>query len=141
MPMKATLNWDRELLFSGADEENRLTWFASKTENDPTPRAASPMQAMLQAAAACSAIDVVDILKKRRKTLTALQIHATAERADSHPRVFTAIHFVYEVTGPDLTEKEVNRAIELSLTKYCSATNTLRNAGVDLTWEALVQAD
>jgi putative redox protein len=73
-------------------------------------------------------MDVVSILQKKRQPFTGLQAKVTAERAEEHPRVYTEIHVEYVVTGKDVKPEAVARAIELSETKYCSATAMLRQA-------------
>ena len=81
----------------------------------------SPMEIFLMGLAGCAGIDVVSILKKRRAPFKRLKITATGERADSHPRRYTLIVFNFEVYGQGVKPQDVQRAIELSMTKYCSA--------------------
>lgn len=82
----------------------------------------TPMELMLMGTAGCSSVDVAYILKDRmRADLDALTVTAEADRADKEPKVFTAVRLVYRLTGRGLKEKDVIRAITLSLTKYCSA--------------------
>jgi putative redox protein len=96
-----------------------------------TRRGPSPMQTALLATMACTASDVVLILKKERVPFTALEIDATAERAKEHPKVFTKIHLHYRVRGNGIKESSVTRAINLSSEKYCSVGIMLRRAGVE----------
>ncbi len=91
----------------------------------------SPMQATLLATMACTASDVVLILRKERVPFVALEIDAEAERANQDPRVFTKIHLHYRVRGNDIRESAVKRAIDLSSEKYCSVGIMLRRAGVE----------
>jgi putative redox protein len=79
------------------------------------------MEVVLMGLAGCAGIDVVSILKKRRTPFTGLQIKATGERAEEHPRRYTHIYIKFEVYGRGIKTKDVQRAIELSMTKYCSA--------------------
>jgi len=79
-----------------------------------------PMELLLVGLAGCTAMDVVSILQKQRQPLTGLQVRVTAERAKEHPRVYTAIHLEYVVTG-GVTAQKVERAIALSQDRYCSA--------------------
>lgn len=81
-----------------------------------------PMELVLMGAAACSAFDVVLILRKARAPIIDCVVEAEAERADTDPRVFTRIALVYTVTGHKLDRKQVERAVGLSKDKYCSAT-------------------
>jgi len=79
-----------------------------------------PMEAVLQALAACSGDDVLSILKKKRQKVSALEIHVRGRRAKNPPRVYTEIHVEYVLHGSGLKEKDVAQAIRLSQEKYCS---------------------
>ena len=81
-----------------------------------------PMELVLAGTAACTAFDVVWILKKARQTVTDCVVEADAERAPEDPKVFTRIHLIYRVSGTDLKPAQVERAVKLSKEKYCSAT-------------------
>jgi len=72
------------------------------------------------AAGACSSVDVVSILKKSRQQVLDCEVKLSAERAETIPKVFTKLHLHFEVTGIDLSEKQVERAVQLSADKYCS---------------------
>jgi putative redox protein len=87
-----------------------------------------PLELLLIGLAGCSAMDVVSILQKKRQPFTGLQIKVTAERADEHPRVYTHIHLEYVVTGQGVEPQAVERAMELSQTKYCAAAAMLSKA-------------
>jgi putative redox protein len=81
-----------------------------------------PMRLLLLGAAGCSAMDVTHILKNRmHKKMTGLRVEVQAEQAAEHPRVYTRIELKYLVKGQGLKDKDVQRAIELSNTKFCSA--------------------
>ncbi len=79
------------------------------------------METVLAGAGGCTAYDVVLILKRGRHAITGCQVKISAERADTDPKVFTKIHFTFRITGKDLPPAAVERAVELSHTKYCSA--------------------
>ena len=83
---------------------------------------ARPMELVLMGTGACSAIDVVHILRKSRQAVTGCVIELESERAAEDPKVFTKIHLHYIVTGKGLAPAQVERAIKLSKEKYCSAT-------------------
>lgn len=83
---------------------------------------ARPMELVLMGTGACSAIDVVHILRKARQPITDCVVEVEADRADQDPKVFTRIHLHYVVTGKGLARAQVERAIKLSKEKYCSAT-------------------
>lgn len=83
---------------------------------------ARPMEMLLMGAGGCSAIDVVQILRKARQDFVDCVVELEAERAPEDPKVFTRIHLHYIVTGKGLNPVHVERAIKLSKEKYCSAT-------------------
>lgn len=83
---------------------------------------ARPMEVVLMGTGACSAIDVVHILRKARQPIAGCVVEMDAERAPEDPKVFTRIHFHYVLTGHGLAPAQVERAIKLSKEKYCSAT-------------------
>lgn len=83
---------------------------------------ARPMELVLMGTGACSAIDIVHILRKARQPITDCVVELEAERAAEDPKVFTRIHLHYTVTGKGLSPAQVERAIKLSKEKYCSAT-------------------
>jgi putative redox protein len=81
--------------------------------------ASSPMELVLEALCACTAVDVVSILQKKREPFTAVEVSASAEKAADPPRVFTAIELLYRVAGK-VSRKAVEDAVRLSEEKYCS---------------------
>jgi putative redox protein len=81
-----------------------------------------PMELVLMGTGACSAIDVVHILRRARQPITGCTVELDSERAPDDPKVFTRIHLHYVVTGKGLAVNQVERAIQLSKEKYCSAT-------------------
>lgn len=85
----------------------------------------SPMEVLLSSVAACAAVDIVSMVKKRRKTFIDLKAEVDGERREEHPRGFNSIHIKYIITSPDLKEEELERIIDLAVTKYCSVAATL----------------
>ena len=93
---------------------------------DADSRAAvSPVELLLVAAATCSAADVVSILEKQRAAPRALEVTLRGTRRDEHPRRYTALHFVFTVSGEGADETKARRAVSLSLEKYCSVVASL----------------
>lgn len=84
-----------------------------------------PMETVLAGSAACTAYDVVLILKKSGLDVRACEVITTSERAETDPKVFTKIHLLFRIRGRQLKANLVERAITLSHTKYCSATKML----------------
>jgi len=80
-----------------------------------------PMETLLSGAGGCAAYDVVLILKRGRHRLTGCRVTLTAERAEHDPKVFTQIHYAFQLTGHALPRPAVERAVQLSHEKYCSA--------------------
>jgi len=99
----------------------------------------SPMEAVLMAAGGCSGIDVVSILKKMRQPLEDLEIQVSGQRREEHPRYFHTVTLKFILTG-DLDAQKVEKAIELSMEKYCSVTTGLR-AEVNYEYEILGGGD
>lgn len=99
---------------------------------------ARPMETVLIGLGACSAFDVVLILRKSRQEVTDCRVELEAERTDTAPRVFTRIHMLFVVSGTELRESAVRRAVDLSAEKYCSATAMLR-ASVEITHEYRIE--
>jgi putative redox protein len=91
---------------------------------------ARPMELLLMGLGGCTAFDVMTILKKARQDVTDCVVQLSAERADAIPSVFTKIHLHFVVTGRNLKEKHVARAIQLSAEEYCSASIMLEKGGV-----------
>jgi putative redox protein len=86
--------------------------------------ASSPMELVLMALCGCTGYDVVSILKKKRETFTGLEVHASGERAEEPPAVYTSIHLTYRVRGK-VSEKAMEDAVRLSKDKYCSVSAML----------------
>jgi putative redox protein len=85
-----------------------------------------PSELLLSALAGCTSVDVVDILAKKRMPLSYLEVQLSAEQDADPPWTFRKIHMHFIVKGDGLTEKDVEKAIELSEEKYCSVAATLR---------------
>lgn len=95
-----------------------------------------PMEMLLMGMGGCTAIDVVNMLRKARQELRGCEVQLDAERADSDPKVFTTIQVHFILTGRNLNAKHVERAIHLSAEKYCSASIMLgKTAQITHTFE------
>jgi putative redox protein len=86
----------------------------------------SPMQVLLMSLAGCTAMDVISILEKKRQDVTGLEVNVVGNRADDHPRYYTDIEINFVVRGRNVDPRAVERSIELSAEKYCSATANLK---------------
>lgn len=122
--MKAKVTWLEEMRFEGLSESgHNITLDGTNPGQGP-----SPMEAVLLGAGGCSAIDVVSILEKSRQQITGCEVELDAVRAENPPRVFTSLKMHFVVSGHDLSEKHVARAISLSMDKYCSVMKMLDKA-------------
>ena len=88
-----------------------------------------PMELLLVGFGGCTGMDAISILRKKRQEVTGLEINIRGERADSHPKVYKEIHIEYVVKGSGIKKEAVERAIALSLEKYCSVGATLAKTG------------
>lgn len=94
--------------------------------NHDRASAATPVELLLISLGACTAVDVVSILKKKRQEVTAYRVEVRGQRRDEHPRAFTKMEVKHIVHGRKVSPEAVARAIELSEEKYCSVAATLR---------------
>jgi putative redox protein len=136
--MKSQLTWDTAQRYVGTNEKGHTNFFDTSVKGGGLDSAGSPMDAVLQASAACTAMDVMNILTKQRKTVQTFSIDLDAERSDTDPRVFTKITMLVHIMSPDVTVRDLERAITLSWEKYCSVSVMLKRAGVEMTWKAIV---
>jgi putative redox protein len=117
-----TLNWLSGKRFVGIDSTNHSVVLSSKDEGVGV----KPSDMLLIALAACTAVDVVEILAKKRMPLSSLEIITNGEQDADPPWTFRKIHLKYRLSGESLTEKAVEQAIQLSEEKYCSVAATVR---------------
>jgi putative redox protein len=96
-------------------------------DSPSSPNGASPMELVALASASCTASDVISILQKKQQQVVEFEVNVIGLRAADHPKVFTEIDLEYVVTGRGIDPKAVERAIELSLTRYCSVNKMLEN--------------
>ena len=118
----ATIRWVNERNFVGVDSTGHSVVLSGQKDGIGV----SPSQMLLVALAACSSVDVVEILEKKRKTLTLLEVTANGEQDPEPPWAYRKIHVKYRLSGKDLTENAVEQAINLSQDKYCSVAATVR---------------
>lgn len=85
----------------------------------------TPTELLLSAVGACAAVEIVSMIKKRRKTFVDLKAEISGDRREEHPRGFTNIHLKYLIYSPDLTEEEAARIVDLATTQYCSVAASL----------------
>jgi putative redox protein len=123
-PLEITARWTGDLGFESKNAQGAAVWMDSPSDSTSP----SPMELMLMALAGCTGMDVVSILEKKRQRAESIEIRVRGTRAEDHPQVYTAIELEYILSGAKLTPEAVARAIELSMTKYCSVGGMLSKA-------------
>ncbi|MEW6242055.1 MAG: OsmC family protein [Chloroflexota bacterium] len=126
--MDVKVNWKSRLSFVGTADSG----FSVNLGTDPgvggDDDGLRPMELMALSLAGCTAMDVISILQKKRVDVTDFEVRVHADRAGEHPKVFTCAVVEYLITGHDVDEAAVLRAIELSAEKYCPAQAILAKA-------------
>ena len=120
--MKATVKWIDQVSFVAETGSGHAVVVDGSTEAGGRNVGPRPMELVLAGTAACTAFDVVWILKKARQPISGCTVDAEVDRAPADPKVFTRMHFVYRIRGEGLNPAQVERAVKLSKEKYCSAT-------------------
>jgi putative redox protein len=121
--IEATARWtDKERFLGEAGSGHAIVVDAGSEKT-----ASSPVELVLIALCACTASDVVGILRKKREPFTSLEVQATGERAEDFPKVFTSIRLIYRVGG-NVTHKAMEDAVRLSKEKYCSVSAMLEKS-------------
>jgi putative redox protein len=118
--MEATIRWVQDVMFVGETGSGHAIVLDGAPDSGGRNMGARPMEMMLVSVGSCSSYDVISILKKARQPVSSCVAEVTGKRVDAVPAV----------TGKGLSEKQVERAIELSADKYCSASIMLKKAGV-----------
>jgi putative redox protein len=119
--MKASVTWKGNMVFTGETNSGFPVLLDSDSVVGGTNSGPRPMEMIALGLAGCTAMDVISILKKKRLKVTSFNVHVDAPRSSDHPKVFTSAVVTYVVSGKDIDEVAVLRAIELSTTKYCPA--------------------
>ncbi len=125
--MECTIDWGGPdgMLFVARTGSGHVTAMDGAPDGGGHNLAPRPMEMLLAGTGGCAAYDVVLILKRGRHAVTGCQVKLESTRADTDPKVFTKIHFSFVVTGKNLPVAAVERAVQLSHEKYCSASAML----------------
>ncbi|MBM4193054.1 MAG: OsmC family protein [Gemmatimonadetes bacterium] len=126
--LRVGLHWKEQLQFATGP-----AGVAPHVLDGNTKVAPSPPQVLLEALAGCVSVDVVLILEKQRTPAASISCDITAERADGKPRRIVKVHLHYMIAGEGITYDKAMRAIELSVTKYCTVRDTL-DPEMPVTW-------
>ncbi len=119
--MEAKVTWHHDLSFSGTADSQFTLPLGSTPDVGGANDGFRPMELFLVGLAGCTGMDVISILKKKRQDVRSFEVRVSAERAQEHPKVFTRIQIEYIVSGKQVDPAAVERAVELSATKYCPA--------------------
>ena len=133
----ATVRWVSGKKFIGTDSTNHSVVLSTPDEGVGM----KPSELLLVALASCTAVDVVEILHKKRIILTGLEISADGEQQADPPWTFRKIHLVYRVRGKGLTVEAAEMAVRLSEEKYCSVASTVRGVAEITTEIVLLPED
>ena len=137
--MRASIKWIDDVSFVAETESGHAVLVDGAPEAGGRNLGPRPMELVLAGTAACTAFDVVWILRKARQPIESCVVEAEAERAPVDPKVFTRIHLKYRVTGNGLNPEQVERAVRLSKEKYCSATLMLAKTA-EVSFEVAVES-
>lgn len=125
---KALVKQVKGITFVGKTDSNHWITMDGPESFGGSDAGIRPKELLMLSLGGCTGSDVTSILSKKKVKLNGFEINISAESADEHPQVFTKMHLEYVFYGKDISSKDVERAIELSLTKYCSVTAMLQKA-------------
>ncbi|HCN16988.1 MULTISPECIES: OsmC family protein [Psychrobacter] len=132
---KASVTWQENKAFMGVSPSGHEVQIDADKE-----KGASPMELILLGLGGCASYDVVSILQKSRQEVQDVRCELTAKRAETVPAVYTDIHMHFIVTGQNIKDKQVEKAVNLSAEKYCSASRMLAQGGVNITHDFEISA-
>ena len=119
--MDAKVIWKGKMSFDGTANSQFIIPLGTAAESGGDNDGFRPMELLLVGLAGCTGMDVISILEKKKQDVTAFEVRVHADRAETHPKIFTKIVLEYIITGHSIEKEAVERAVELSSTKYCSA--------------------
>jgi len=122
------------MTFIGKGESNHWVVMDGAESVGGTDAGTRPMELVLIALGGCTGMDVVSILRKKKVKFDKFEMKITGERANEHPKVYTKVNIEYLIYGKDIREKDVEQAIELSQTKYCSVSAILKKSGAEVNY-------
>ncbi len=135
---KIVVDWQKGFMFIGKDEKGFTVNFDTSKENGGSDTALSPMETLLACLGACTGMDIVVVMKKKRQNLTSLSIEIVGHRRDEDPKIYTDIEMKYILKGKNLVKEAVERAIKLSEDTYCSVGGMLKeSANIKTTYEII----
>lgn len=137
--MKAVVKWVDGVMFVGESGSGHSVVMDGAPEQGGRNMGVRPMEMLLLGLGGCASYDVIAMLKKGRQDIFDCKAEVEAERVDAVPAVFSKIHIKFIVSGNNLKENQVKRAVDLSAEKYCSASIMLGAAGVEMSHSYEIQ--
>ncbi|MBC8494373.1 MAG: OsmC family protein [Candidatus Thioglobus sp.] len=119
--MNTTVKWIDGMMMVGESASGHAIVMDGPEELGGNNLGVRPMEMLLLGMGGCTTVDVISTLKKMREVVDDCRVEISAERADEHPKVFTKIHLHFVISGNNLNEKKIAKAVSLSADKYCSA--------------------
>jgi putative redox protein len=138
--MQGTVKWVDGAMFLGESGSGHTVVMDGPEDLGGRNLGPRPMEMLLLGTGGCAMYDVVSMLKKARQSVRDCRVELSAERADAVPAVFTAVNLHFVVSGEDLKENHVKRAVELSAEKYCSASIMFAAAGVKVSHSYAIES-
>ena len=126
--MKSRIKFVENMQFVGTADSGHSVVMDAPPSVGGKDSGARPSELLLTGFGGCSGMDVISILRKKKQDVTSFEMNVDGTTAENHPRYFTDINIEYVITGRNLSEEAVKRAIDLSLDKYCMVGTTIRKA-------------
>jgi len=123
--MQAKVKWTGGLQFVGESGSNHAVVLDADSSHGGTNMGMTPMELLLVAAGGCTGMDVASILQKKRQLVNDIEVRVSGTQAEDYPKKFTGIELEYIITGKDVKDEAVKKAIESSMEKYCSVKATV----------------
>ncbi|NLV92457.1 MAG: OsmC family protein [Firmicutes bacterium] len=124
--MKLKVNWNEGMTFTAHTPSGHTLFMDTSETSGGKNSGARPLELLLAGVGGCTGMDVVSILGKMKQQAQSVEIEVVTTQAEEHPRQVTHVMLHYTVTGTDLDEAKVNRAVQLSVEKYCIVANSLK---------------
>lgn len=127
---KAKITLVKDMQFVGSADSGHAVVMDAPLSVGGHNTASTPMELLLSAFGGCTGMDVISILRKKKQSVSSFEMNVEGEKAKEHPHKYTSVHIEYMLTGKDIAEEAVTRAIQLSLEKYCSVGATISSAKI-----------
>ena len=138
--MQTTVKWVDGVMFLGESGSGHSVVMDGAPDRGGRNIGARPMEMILLGLGGCASFDVMTMLQKGRQQVSDCRVEISAQRVDAVPAVFSSIHLEFVLSGSNLKESQVKRAVELSAEKYCSASIMLEAAGVEISHSYRIEA-